>query len=426
MTAVTALVKLPEYLGRAQGLKKDVRGGAVALVKGSMARFAATASRDLASAQVDNASRIPSGATFQSPDSLIKDSRSTEFRWIDRLGLAGKAPFHLALTARDDEPPSLSCEDLPRRKVVLDSEQLAFQVRATDDFGVRRVGLEWEGEDDPNIKTPAKGEKVLAAGGNDRESLDLRGTFSAKSLGIAPQAVKLRVFAEDYFPGRPRVYSPTYVLYVLDPEQHAIWLTEQLSKWHRNSLEVRDREMQLHETNAQLRLLSPLELDRPETRRRIENQAAAEQANGRRLANLVVNGEDLIKQATRNPEFGVGHLEKWAQMLQILKDIASNRMPSVADLLKGAAQAPMSPPTSGMAKMAGAVRAGGGGSPAQVKPSKVPTPLVPQVVDRESSQQPPDKTRQPAGRQEEPVVAQPPAPADDACRQALEHPAAGQ
>ena len=42
----------------------------------------------------------------------------------------------------------------------------------------------------------------------------------------------------------------------------------------------------------------------------------------------------------RNPEFGVGHLEKWAEMLQILKDISGNRMPSVADLLKQASQAP--------------------------------------------------------------------------------------
>ena len=52
------------------------------------------------------------------------------------------------------------------------------------------------------------------------------------------------------------------------------------------------------------------------------------------------SGEDLVKQAMRNPEFGVGHLEKWAEMLQILKDISGNRMPSVADLLKQAAQAP--------------------------------------------------------------------------------------
>ena len=36
----------------------------------------------------------------------------------------------------------------------------------------------------------------------------------------------------------------------------------------------------------------------------------------------------------------MGHLEKWAEMLQILKDIAGNRMPSVADLLKGARKRP--------------------------------------------------------------------------------------
>ena len=151
---------------------------------------------------------------------------------------------------------------------------------------------------------------------------------------------------------------------MLNAEQHAIWLTEQLSKWHRQSLEVRDREMQLHETNKQLRALIAEELDQPETRRRIENQALAEQANGRRLSGLVVAGEDLVRQAMRNPEFGVGHLEKWAEMLQILKDIAGHRMPSVADLLKQASQAPPSVaanPPGQPTKMAGQVRASGSG-----------------------------------------------------------------
>src|SRR5207302_3709640 len=131
-----------------------------------------------------------------------------------------------------------------------------------------------------------------------------------------------------------------YLLYVLNAEQHAIWLTEQLSKWHRLALDVRDKELQLFETNKQIRQLSADELNQPETRRRIETQAEAERANGRRLTNLVGSGEDLVKQAMRNREFGVGHLEKWAEMLQLLKDISANRMPSVADLLKQAAQAP--------------------------------------------------------------------------------------
>ncbi len=149
----------------------------------------------------------------------------------------------------------------------------------------------------------------------------------------------MRLFAEDYLPGRARAYSPTYTFYVLSAEQHYIWLTEQLSKWHRQSLDVRDREMQLHQTNQQLRLLSDEELDRPETRRQIESQGSAERANGRRLTGLVGNGEELIRQAMRNPEFGVGHLENWGEMLAVLKDISANRMPSVADLLKQSSQA---------------------------------------------------------------------------------------
>ncbi len=394
LTAVAAAVALPGYLGHAAPLRKDVRGGAVALVKGSRATIAATASRELADAHVDGAPRTPQGATVSSPETPIDASRTMEFRWRDALGLAGKAPFTLAITGRDDEAPTLSCEDLPRQKVVLDSEQLAFQVKAQDDFGVRRVGIEWQGAEDPTVKTPARGEKVLAAGGFEKETLDVRGTFTAKSLGIEPQAIALRMFAEDYFPGRARVYSPTYTLYVLDPEQHAIWLTEQLSKWHRQALEVRDRELQLHETNRQIRAMTGEELDRPETRKKVEAQATDERANGRRLSNLVGSGEDLVKQATRNPEFGVGHLEKWAEMLQVLKDISANRMPSVADLLKQAAQAPIAaaPAPGRKTPMAGQVRAAGGsGPPSETRPSKAPLPVVPQVVDRESQQQPPDK-----------------------------------
>ncbi len=140
---------------------------------------------------------------------------------------------------------------------MLVSETLVFKVRALDDFGVKVVGIEWEGMDPNAVAHVAKGERSLAAGGHDKEFLDIAGTFCAESLEIEPQPLAVRLFAEDYLPDRPRVYSPTFVLYVLSAEQHYIWLTEQLSKWHRQSLEVRDRELQLHHTNEQLRALAP-------------------------------------------------------------------------------------------------------------------------------------------------------------------------
>jgi hypothetical protein len=389
LTSAVAEISLPDYLGLPQLQTKDVRGGALSAVNGSRVRFVTAASRELAHFEVDGREQPATGNKAASPPVSVQGPAKLEIRWQDRFGLTGQQPFTISINGREDESPTLSCEGLPRQKVVLDSEMLSFKVRAHDDFGVKNVGLEWQGVAEPAVPKPAKGERILAAGGHAKDSLDVSGTFSAKSLDIPPQLLQARVYVEDYFPGRKRVYSPTYVLYVLDPQQHAIWLTEQLNKWHRQSLDVRDREMQLYETNKQLRALSPQELDRPETRRRIDAQAAAEFANGRRLSHLVATGEDLVKQASRNPEFGIGHLEKWAEMLQVLKDIAGNRMPSVADLLKQAAQAASAAPTGSNNKtaMTGQIRSVAPGAPSN-KASQPQKPSgIPAVVDQESSQE---------------------------------------
>ncbi len=365
LTAIVAKVKLPDYLGLPDVQEHDARSGAISLVRGSRATFAATANRPLKSANVNGQACSPYAASFTTPETLIEDSRPTLLEWQDEFGLSGKEPFKIAITAQDDEAPQVACEDLPRGKVVLDSEQLVFHVRAHDDFGVQNVGMVWKGIPSEMVEKPAAGESVLAVGGHDKAVLDAQGTFTAKSLGIEPQPIELRIYANDYFPNRKRVFTAPYVLYVLNAEQHAIWITEQLAKWHRQSLEVRDRELQLYESNKRLRELSPEELDRPDNRRQVERQADAERTNGRRLANLTQVGTDLLKQAARNPEIGVGHLDKWAEMLQILSDIAANRMPSVADLLKGAAKAPSvaaaaspakSPPTAGQSRANGSRR----------------------------------------------------------------------
>jgi hypothetical protein len=394
LSSVVADVELPAYLERAQRLKKDVRGGAIALVNGSRVTFRATATRELDTAAVAGQAVAPEGPCIVSPPVVVDGNRPVEFQWRDHFGLGGKEPFVLSINGREDEAPTIACDGLSSRKVVLDLEQLTFRITARDDYGVKRVGMEWQGVDTTNFKHPAAGEHVLAAGGSDKDLLEVTGTFTAKALGIEPQPINLRLFVEDYLPGRPRVYSPTYLLYILNAEQHAIWVTEQLSRWHRQALDVRDREMQLFETNKQLRQLSIEGINQPENRRRIETQAEAERSNGRRLSTLVDAGEDLVKQAMRNPEFGVGHLEKWAEMLQLLKDISGNRMPSVADLLKQAAQAPnmAKKPAEGSPRSAGQARDSGKGTNTEsAKGPAQPQSAVPGVTDIESSQQPADR-----------------------------------
>lgn len=397
LSSLSANIQLPDYLERPGTHEKDVRSGSISLLMGSTASFSAMVSRELASAKFNGQTASVNDATIVSPPVTIAESQRLLLEWQDQFGLSGREPFGISITAKDDEAPSLACEDLPRQKVVLDSETLSFKVFVQDDYGIKQVGMEWQGLDESAVADKVHGERMLASGGPDREVLEVLGTFTSSTLNISPQPIAVRLFAIDYLPGRERVYSHPYVLYVLNAEQHMIWITEQLSKWHRQSLEVRDRELALYDTNKQLRELTDEELHQPDLRKRLENQAAAERSNGRRLAALVNNGEDLVKQAARNPEIGVGHLEKWAEMLQILKDISHNRMPSVADLLKEAAQTPpsanqTSKPTSrtvGENKSSPQANQG-----ANVEPQKDQKPAVPTVSDVESTQQPPNKEDQ--------------------------------
>ncbi len=384
-------IELPGYLGRDKPVEKDIRGGSLTAVLGSRATFTATISRELATARVNDHERSPQGKQFSTEPVSVGEPRELQLNWEDQFGLSGQEPFVLTIAGAPDEPPSLICENLPRRRVLLDSEVLTFQVRARDDFGVKRVGIEWQGVD-TTLSDPAHGERIIGAGGSEAELLDLAATFSATQWEIAPQPIAVRVFVEDFLPGRERVYSPTCLFDVLNAEEHAIWVTAQLSRWHRMSLEVRDRELQLFEINKELRNLSAEEIDRPETRRRIETQAAAERSNGRRLSHLVNAGDELLTQAMRNPEIGVGHLETWAGMMQILRDIAGNRMPSVADLLKQASKAPTVAQNtpSNRGPKAGQNRLNqSGGDPKKGDGKKKPPTAIPTISDIESSHNPP-------------------------------------
>ena len=171
--------------------------------------------------------------------------------------------------------------------------------------------------------------------------------------------------------------------------------------------------MQLHAANKRLRDMSTEELADDDMRAELHRQASLEGSNARRLSALSQAGEGLLRQAARNPEIGVGHLERWAEMLQTLNDIGENRMPSVSDLLekastqetlaRGTAQKPSAQNSSApnpsapkpSAPQAGEVRTAPSGAAkdavADDDQEKTPeAPQMPSIADMESSQQTPD------------------------------------
>ncbi|MFM7868134.1 MAG: hypothetical protein ACKPHU_28300, partial [Planctomycetaceae bacterium] len=104
--------------------------------------------------------------------------------------------------------------------------------------------------------------------------------FCAATEKVPAQTLELRAWAEDYLAGRGKVYSSPIVIHVMTAEQHAVWLMEQLRRWAGTADDVYEEEMRLHDVNRQIRQMSAEQFDQPSVRRQIEQQAAAEKANG--------------------------------------------------------------------------------------------------------------------------------------------------
>jgi hypothetical protein len=343
LSSLSVRLKLPDYLKYGHEKVVDIRGGSISILRGTQAAFEAKATRELASAEMDSVpQKVEADRLLTSYQPVAKDGEH-RFLWRDGLGLTPREPLLMKVAAVEDEAPKVSARREEQEQVVLDSEVIAFDLSVQDDFGIKRTGLSWRGLPQDPKEVAAKGEKIAAAGNPEKQELNVRATFCATREGVAPQTLEIRAWAEDYLPGRPHAESPPFVLHILNKTDHALWLTEQFGRWLHSARESYEREQQLHQTNKELRALPVAELDRPEVRRRVMQQAASENANSDRLAGLTQSGRRLVEQATRNPEFDGTRLESWATMLKSLQDIAAQRMPSVADLLKQSSGAPSKP-----------------------------------------------------------------------------------
>ena len=399
---LTATVELPNYLQRQEPRIDDIRSGIVNLVKGSTATLEATTTRELSEATLDNRPQKVDGASVTTEPISVETTTEMRLTWRDHFGLSAREPQVLRFEALNDEAPTVALNKLKNNQVVISNEVLAFEIQAEDDFGVKRIGLEWEGIANPiHNPEPTSGEKIVSAGTPTADSLTVPATFSAKRENVKPQSLRLRAYAEDYLPDRERVHSPYLVLHVLTPAEHFRWLVGQMQLWMGATKDVHDKELQLHQTNRELRDLPPETLDDPAQRKRIQEQAAAERSNAARLDSLIETGVELVKEAAKNEEFDADQLESWAEILKQLEEIAGQRMPSVADLLASAAEAPGSRPDTGEGGQP--AEPGSAGEPTGAGTQRPPSPSGGEPSDSEEVEKyGPDSIIPPEGLDETP------------------------
>jgi len=322
LTALSTIIEFPDYLGYG-AVTQDVRSGTLEIVAGARFSVVGRVSRELRAAWWNtNAALAVAGATFQS---AALPAETIVLEWQDKFGLRAKTPEILAVKSRPDQSPIVDLQKQPPVVAILEDEVLPVAVAATDDFGVKRIGLSWEGAGG----SPVHGDAVLAEG--DRHRRQIAGTyrFSPQALGIPPQLVTVRATAVDYFPGREPAQSRGYRVLVLDYAAHAQFVQREFEKFQELLEEITRAEELANDANRQLANLPPEQ----RTREKRQAQAQAERDNAEKLRRLQEQLAKLLKEALRNRTIPESVLREWARLWEQLQPVPAEWMPAVAEEL---------------------------------------------------------------------------------------------
>lgn len=351
--AVRALVTPPAYLGITER-NVDMNSGVLSVVEGAKLSIDLEMNRALESGSFGptRAIALEEGGTPTAHDAASGELRISgetastplldvgavsyeiPFSWQDRHGLAGDTGFRLRVEALKDAAPTCYLQGIDRQQVILPEETLDFEVLAEDDFGVKAAGIEWSGQfTRPTDESPAKGELVLGKGSPEERRLLKPAAFSPAAFGITPQKLTLRGFTEDHFPNRSRIYSEPVVVYVLTRDEHAQMLKNQFDRQITELEDLARRELDLLEENEQLEKLDGTELQKEDNRKRLEEQQGEEAESERRMEDLKLRMEQLLKDATRNGDIDKKTIQKMAESLKSMQELAENDIPKVGDEL---------------------------------------------------------------------------------------------
>lgn len=386
LTNLKAMVDLPEYL-QLEPQQIDIRTGVLTALEGSKITLLGDFSRELSTAQatlipeektIDPAAEpdaiVPGGnlkelieedeviapsvpkskplklslkgSTLSTePFSITDHPASIPLTWTDSYGLAGSATFNLKIQPSEDSAPVSYMQGIERQVVILAEEVLEFEVLCEDDFGLKEIGLAWKGEfTAPSSEKPAEGSMTLIAGGPSTARLSELAIFSPATYKITPQKLMLSAYAEDYKPGRGRIYSEPIVVYILTRDEHAQLLKNKFDRIIGELEDATRREMNNLDANERLdQQKTPEELQEEDAQRKLTKSQDAEQQNAEKMEDIAKKMEKLFKDASRNGDLDTDTMKKMAEALDSMKELAKEDLPEIEKKL-GEAQNQKSTP----------------------------------------------------------------------------------
>ena len=361
-----ASVELPAYLELEPRLY-DIRSGSVTVLSGSKLNLKATFSRNLAlaSGMVTSIPRAPNFTPIPGPDEEVIEqpappepsqlklttdgdtilSHAIEIgphdleiplNWTDVKGLKGPSTFQLKVRSARDEAPLSYLQGIDRQIAILADQTLEFEVVGEDDFGLKELGLIWQGQfTKPTAEDAAQGSLILKTGAPDLTRMNRQAVFSPKTHGIEPQRLVLAAYTQDYLPGRDKILSEPIVIYILTPDEHAQMLKKKFDRLIGELEDAARKEQANLDINRRLdQLNNPEQLQKDEARKELAAQEDAENRNAEKLKELAKKMEELFKEAARNETIDPDTMKKMSETMQNMKELGEQDLPEIEQKLQ--------------------------------------------------------------------------------------------
>jgi len=280
-----------------------------------------------------------SGNTLTS-EAIVLDrfGATIPFTWTDIKNLDGEAPFDVKITTNSDLAPFSYLQGVERTVIILAEETVTFEVFNEDDFGLKEIGIEWKGEfTQPTDQKPAKGEMLLKQGSPSDTRLMAEVLFSPETHGIAPQKLVLEAYAEDFKPGRGRVYSEPITIFILTRDEHAQIIKSNFDRLINELEGVASKEQNNLDKNERLdKLNTAEELQSEAAQDKFAESEKAEAENADKMKELAKKMEEIFKDAARNGNLDDKTMKEIAEAMQNMQELADTEMPEIEEKLNDA------------------------------------------------------------------------------------------
>ncbi len=348
---VRTTVHFPEYLHYDDQSLSGI-SGTLSVVEGSQFDIEGIVTRELSEAQISMGRRSWAPLNVETNRFLANglsgsDGDVFHFRWTDSYGFEGTSPWSVQLETRLDSPPTLQLQEITPNGAYLETELVPAVISAMDDFGVSLTGIEWklitieDNDGDPEdslSEQPESGKFSRSTGSYNSMAVTENYGFSPRLLGVPPDSViEVRGFAADHRPGSEKVYTEPMRILVVSIDRHAELLRQNLEAILSQSEDILRAEENISEFNRMA--MEDLDLEAPldAVREQIEANAEMQEQNARDLERLAQMGQQLLREAMRNPNFESEAIREWNETLEQMQSLGSQQMPQISRQMQSAA-----------------------------------------------------------------------------------------